>query len=30
MGRVHPYSIPLLLTAAMVVPGLTLGCGGNH
>ena len=30
MGRVHPYFIPLLLSAAMVVPGLTLGCGGNH
>jgi hypothetical protein len=30
MGRVHPYFIPLLLSAAMVVPALTLGCGGNH
>jgi hypothetical protein len=30
MGRVHPYFIPLLLSAAMVVPASTLGCGGNH
>jgi hypothetical protein len=30
MGRVHPYFILLLLSAAMVVPALTLGCSGNH
>ena len=30
MGRVHPYFIRLLLSAAMVVPALTLGCSGNH
>ena len=30
MRRVPPYFIPLLLSAAMVVPALTLGCGGNH
>jgi hypothetical protein len=30
MRRVHGYFIPLLLSAAMVVPALTLGCGGNH
>ena len=30
MRRVHPYFILLLLSAAMVVPALTLGCSGNH
>jgi hypothetical protein len=30
MGRVHPYFIPLLLSAAMVVSALTLACGGTH
>jgi hypothetical protein len=30
MVRVRSCVISLLLSAAMVVPALTLGCGGNH
>jgi hypothetical protein len=29
MTRLRPYFIQLLLSAAMVVPALTLGCGGG-
>jgi hypothetical protein len=30
MARVRSCVISLLLSAAMVVPALTLGCSGNH